>query len=76
MAKVKDVLIHVIVETAVKQRKCHRTHKHHVSAGAPHMVIKDGLSRRNYCCECAKDILGLASSRLTSIREQLGITSF
>lgn len=74
MAKVKDILIHVIVETAVRQRKCHRTQKHRVSAGTSCMVIKDGLSRRNYCCECARDILGLASSRLTTIREQLGIT--
>jgi hypothetical protein len=71
MAKVKDILIHVVVETAVRQRKCHRSKKHAVSAGAPCMVVKDGLYSRNYCSDCAKEILGVATSRLTTIRQQL-----
>ena len=73
MAKVKDVLIHVIVETAARKRKCHRSKKHSVSAGSACMVVKDGLYKRNYCGECAGEILSLARARLASIRQQLGI---
>jgi hypothetical protein len=73
MAKVKDVLIHVQVETAVRLRKCHRSKKHAVTAGATCLVIKDGMYSRNYCGECARQILALASSRLAAIFQQLGL---
>jgi hypothetical protein len=74
MAKVKDILIHVIVETAVRQRKCHRSKKHAVAAGSPCMVVKDGLYSKNYCRECAEGILILGQARLTSVRQQLGLS--
>jgi hypothetical protein len=75
MAKVKDILIHVIVETTVRKRKCHRSKKHSVSAGATCMVVKDGLYKRNYCGACAEEILALARTRLASIKQQLEIST-
>jgi hypothetical protein len=69
MAKVKDILIHVVVETAARQRKCHRSRKHFVAAGHVCLVIKDGLYSRNYCPVCAEQILALASSRLSQLAQ-------
>ncbi|MEJ1966507.1 MAG: hypothetical protein WDO56_35195 [Gammaproteobacteria bacterium] len=73
MAKIKDILIHVIVETALKRRKCHRNKTHAVKAGETCMVVKDGMYKRNYCVTCAAEILGVAKTRLSALRQQLGI---
>ena len=72
MPKVKDILVHVSVEVAVKKRKCHRSGgKHGIRAGEPCLVIREGLSRRNYCRECSAPILELAGTRLTKIQQAL-----
>ena len=75
MAKIKDILIHVQVETAVRVRKCHRSKKHAVPAGATCLVVTGGMYSRNYCGECAQHILNLASSRLSTIFQQLGLSA-
>lgn len=70
MAKIKDILVHVFVEVAVKKRKCHRSAgKHGIRGGDSCLVVRAGLSRRNYCRECAGPILDLAGARLTEIRQ-------
>jgi hypothetical protein len=73
MAKVKDILIHVVVEKAARKRKCHRSRKHAVAAGHVCLVVTDGLYSRNYCTACAEQMLALASSRLAQLLQQLGL---
>jgi len=66
--KVKDVLVHVVVEVAVRKRKCHRSRgKHDIRAGESCLVVRDGLSPRNYCRDCSTPILEFAASRLTEL---------
>jgi hypothetical protein len=72
MPRIRDILVHVSVEPAVKKRKCHRSGgKHGVRAGAMCLVVREGLGRKNYCHECAPPILALAGRRLNDLREAL-----
>lgn len=71
MAKVKDILVHVSVETAVSRRKCHRSEKHGVAAGNRCLVVKQGLYKRNYCGTCASAILASAEIRLAAIKADM-----
>lgn len=73
MAQIRDVLVHVKVETAAKKRKCHRTASHSVAAGTKCLVIKNsgGLSHKNYCPACAKPILDRAKQRLASLEADM-----
>jgi hypothetical protein len=73
MAKVRDILVHVSVETAVRRRKCHRKQEHHVLAGHVCLVIKQGLASKNYCHQCGNEILEAATTRLAAIQLQLGV---
>jgi len=75
MAKVKDILIHVAVETAKRPRKCHHNKKHVISAGSVCMVVKDGMYKRNYCVACTKEMLDQAKDRFTSIRRRFGMSA-
>lgn len=72
MPRIRDILVHVAVESAVKKRKCHRSGgKHGVRAGAVCLVVREGLGRKNYCDECASPILALATRRLNELRQAL-----
>lgn len=73
MAKIRDVLVHVVVETAAKKRKCHHTKKHSISKGEACLVVKGGEfnSGKNYCKECAEKMLALVDDRLEDIRADL-----
>lgn len=65
----RDILKHVQVETAARKRKCHRNKKHFVSKGEPCLVIKEGAfaGSKNYCVECAMEIINAANSKLLSL---------
>ena len=67
MAKVRDILVHVRVEVADRKRKCHRNKSHQVLAGQQCLVVRQGLSSKNYCQVCAAEILSVAKSRLVEI---------
>jgi hypothetical protein len=70
VAKVKDILVHVVVEVAVRTRKCHRSAgKHGIRPGESCLVVREGLSRRNYCRECSVPILELAGSRVNQLQQ-------
>lgn len=72
MAKVRDVLVHVLVETASRQRKCHRSKSHAVKAGEKCLVVRQGLGSKNYCKTCATEILAVARERLSEITSAMG----
>lgn len=73
MPKVRDILVHVTVEEAVRKRKCHRSGAHCVAAGEVCLVVREDLGHKQYCRECAAPILDLAAARLSEIRKAMGL---
>jgi hypothetical protein len=74
MPKVRDVLVHVSIETALKQRICHRKRgQHSIHAGQRCLVVKDAATggKKNYCTECAPEIIENARERLDQLRAEL-----
>lgn len=73
MPKTRDILIHVSVGVAVRERKCHRSSKHQIGPGQRHLVIRNegGLGSKNYCAECAMEILTGAGDRLAAMISEL-----
>lgn len=76
MAAVRDILIHVGAEHALKVRKCRRTKKHKVAGGEPCLVIKTGPTNvpYSYCTEHAKPILDNAWHKLRDLYTILNLT--
>lgn len=74
MPKVRDILGHVKVEKAARQRICHRNRtEHSIGKGERCLVIEDPATHgsKNYCGECAKPILDSAKLRLSELEEQM-----
>lgn len=74
MPAVRDVLGHVSIETADKRRKCHRKpSKHSIAKGETCLVIRGGPfnSPKNYCKECALEILDRATASLAALKKGL-----
>jgi hypothetical protein len=73
MAKTRDILIHVSVDTAIRNRKCHRNSEHRVSAGEAFLLVRERqtLGSKNYCKQCAQDILSAAKLKLDVIGERI-----
>lgn len=74
MAKVRQLLNGTSVETAKRQRICHHNRKKHsIPADTKCLVVKDPASggSKNYCPECAADILTQAQTDLAALRAEL-----
>ncbi len=73
MPKIRDVLVHVSVSRGIRTRKCHRSSQHRVEAGELFLLVRNAqsLGSKNYCKECAREILSLAKSRLDEITRKL-----
>ena len=73
MPQIRDVLVHVCVETAKGRRKCYRNKKHSIQKNEQCLVVKTGSigSKHNYCRECAQKILDRAGDRLAEIVDAL-----
>lgn len=66
MAIVRDIITHVVIEVAARQRICHHNRKKHsIPCGQSCLVIygHDG-GKKNYCPICAKEILSKAKVKL------------
>ncbi|MCB9610424.1 MAG: hypothetical protein H6716_27800 [Polyangiaceae bacterium] len=78
MAKVRDVLGHVSVETAKGKRVCHRNRRSHsILQGEVCLVIRDPASggSKNYCAPCAAAIVERAAAQLRGLQQALGLLS-
>jgi hypothetical protein len=66
MPKIRDILVHVSVEQAQRQRKCRRHKTHKMSKGEMCLVIvtNDTNDDYSYCIEAAKPILDAAWIKL------------
>lgn len=74
MSKTRDALIHLSVDVAIKKRKCHHSKKHRITSGQRLLMIRNdgGLGSKNYCVECATEILVAAQKKLAAIVAELG----
>ena len=57
MPKLKRLLVSACFETAQRQRHCSRNQEHVICQGEKCLVIKENMSRNNYCMEYAMLIL-------------------
>ena len=74
MGKTRDVLGHVKIEIAMGKRKCHHSRgKHFILKNSAHLAVQEGSfgARKNYCSECAKQILDHAKARLAEMEAAL-----
>lgn len=75
MPKTRDILIHVSVEQAQRQRICRRHKTHKVGKGQMCLVIvtNDTNDDYSYCVGAAKPILDAAWFKLQSLYTDLGL---
>ena len=73
MTRVRDLLVHVRVETARGTRKCRRNKRHSIRRGEVCLVVVEGppKTHKNYCTGCATEILAKASAKLTGLTAEL-----
>ena len=76
MPKVRDILIHVSVEEAQRQRKCRRNTKHMIVKGEMCLVVKTNPTNDDYSYSVApaKEMLDLAWAKLKNIYVGLDIS--
>ncbi len=75
MSKIRDILIHVHVEEAMRTRKCSRNKKITIPKGEKCLVVKTGSmnSPKSYSCENARPMLDQAWNKLKKVYESLGL---
>jgi hypothetical protein len=74
VAKVRQLLNGASVEVALRRRICHRNRKgHSIAANTRCLVVKDPASggSKNYCPECADEILLRVDVDLAALRNEL-----
>lgn len=76
MAQVRDILIHVSVEEARRQRKCRRKSSRIIVKGESCLVVKTNPTNDDYSysVEHAKPMLDLAWKKLHAIYASLGLS--
>ena len=72
MPKLKRLLISACFETAQRRRHCSRNQEHVICQGDKCLVIKEDMSKNNYCMECAALILQKAKEELDGLTRELG----
>ena len=72
MPKLKRLLVSACFETAQRRRHCSRNQEHVICQGDKCLVIKENMSKNNYCMECAALILRKAQEELDGLAHELG----
>ena len=67
MPKLKRLLVSACFETAQRRRHCSRNQEHVICQGDKCLVIKENMSKNNYCMECAALILQKAQEELACL---------
>ena len=73
MPKLKRLLVSACFETAQRRRHCSRNQEHVICQGDKCLVIKENMSKHNYCMECAALILRKAQEELNQLKGELGV---
>ncbi|NLI08233.1 MAG: hypothetical protein GX457_14250 [Thermotogaceae bacterium] len=71
MPKLKRLLVSACFETAQRRRRCSRNQEHVICQGDKCLVIKENMSKNNYCMECAALILQKAREELDGLSHEL-----
>ena len=71
MPKLKRLLVSACFETAQRRRHCSRNQEHVICQGDKCLVIKENMSKNNYCLECAALILRKAREELIQLMGEL-----
>ena len=76
MPKLRDILVHVSVEQAQRQRKCRRDTNHVIAKGEMCLVVKTNPTNDDYSYsrKPAKAMLDAAWHKLKSLYASLGLT--
>jgi hypothetical protein len=76
MPKIRDILVHVSVEQAQRQRKCRRGSTRVIAKGELCLVVKTNATNDDYSYsrEPAKAMLDAAWLKLKSLYTSLGLT--
>ena len=67
MPKLKRLLVSACFETAQRWRQCSRNKGYEISKGDRCLVIKENMSKNNYCTECAQLILEKAKEYINGL---------
>ena len=67
MPKLKRLLVSACFETAQRRRQCSRNKGHKIFQGDRCLVIKENMTKHNYCMECAQLILEKAKEDLDGL---------
>jgi len=71
MPKLKCLLVSACFETAQRRRHCSRNQEHEICQGDRCLVIKENMTKHNYCKECAALILQKARAELANLTNEL-----
>ena len=71
MPKLKRLLVSACFEAAQRRRHCSRNQEHVICQGDKCLVIKENMSKHNYCMECAALILQKAREELSQLINEL-----
>ena len=71
MPKLKRLLVSACFETAQRRRHCSRNQEHVICQGDKCLVVKENMSKNNYCMECAALILQKAKEELNQLSNEL-----
>ena len=70
--RIKEILHTSSFKRSPGTRKCRGDQKNHtISKGDEFLSIKDGLSEKSYCLECARTILERGQSKLAVLLKKL-----
>jgi hypothetical protein len=75
MPKIRDILVDVEVEQAMRQRKCRRNTAHMIGKGEMCLVVRTGATKDpySYSREAAKPMLDAAWAKLKGLYAHLGL---
>ena len=75
MPSIRDILVHVSVETVPGHRKCHRQRSHIIPEGSVCLVVRDPVTGgyKNYCPECAAPMLDEAGAKVEEFRRGISL---
>ena len=71
MPKLKRLLMSACFEIAQRRRHCSRNKGHEICQGEKCLVIKENMTKHNYCLECTALILQKAQEDLSGLLNEL-----
>jgi len=71
MPRHKQLVGSARVVLASRQRKCYHAPKHSIAKGDICLEVRDGMNWKGYCRACAEEMLQIADTKISELRQQL-----